>query len=667
MKRFLAALAALWMLLVAHPATAEKMLFVIKTRTSYGDKSNSDARTHLLQRMEVQKTAETLGIDGDFFFDYQVPTKNALTSNHNGVQYGGTVIVGARFGTALSGLCYEDSLTLYSVWDGNSGRPTNAQRRPILFMCVPNVSGNNSALLTYSTAGSPPACSTGTALSISTFASIGAGGQVRSAFLAGSSMTWKEWDCIYPVPRLSTAPPGILRTIVGFKITPANTYVSGGDYRCGDDCDDVGSTIQTTSDSLGILWARYIDSAPTSRKQAMFFCWPTANTAFGGGTYSQAAMAMGLAALDSAAGKTMIGQRPGWKPVEMALVIGRGFSESTPNTAPTPPSNYGGIARTGGAGGNAPDSVRIKATLDLMGAWGVPWTVTACPDSVAINKGFLSWWSRLKSVQYAVEVTNGTWTGAKLNSTSKFATNDPFGHLSARAIGYYGNPMAADDTTMQALAKFAKDRIDSVTGAASRAIFPAHYDGIPINFALRKLPNIDTYNMALWTAGYRVVVFAPDMANSNPSMTWGRKGQLTQSDWATDNYSFGSAEVSYPVFTDSTARTKIGRITHVMCPTGLIAEYPSSNLVMNHNAANDFIQSVFTGIGLSQDYQNYYHSFRQPRRIFRVEAYSLGAQSAVDNPNRYGYWQMKQVVMSMKALNQIAGRTVVKFVMAGDL
>lgn len=58
---------------------------------------------------------------------------------------------------------------------------------------------------------------------------------------------------------------------------------------------------------------------------------------------------------------------------------------------------------------------------------------------------------------------------------------------------------------------------------------------------------------------------------------------------------------------------------------------------------------------------------RSTRRIFRVEAYSLGGQSAADNPNRYGYWQMKQVVMSMQAVNKVAGRELVRFVFAGDL
>lgn len=656
MRRVIAALAALWML-VAQTADAGKLMGVYKTYTPYLlTKGTADSRAWDLQRREVQSTMETLGIDCDLFADYQVPTINALTSNMYGVQYEATLIIGPRMDLTSAGYCRDDSLTLYAPWDGTGGKPTQAQRKPILFIGVPVVSGVGGAWKTSAT------CSTGTDMTIGVFPT--AQGPARSAFLAGSDLVWKEWDCIYPVPRAATPPAGILRTLIGFKMTTANNYVSGGDYRC-DYCDDVGSTMPSTSDSLGPLWARYRDAKDTSPQ---IYCWPTANSANGGGTYSQAIMAAGFAALDSVCGWRLIGQRPGWKPVEMSLVVGRGFSESTPNTSPTPPSAYGGIARRSGVTGNEPDSNRTKVRIAKMGTWNIPWTVLSSPDSMIANRGFLSWWEQLNTVQYAVEVTNGTWASQPLNATSKYAVNDPFGRLRARAIGYYGNPIADDDTTMQGLLRFARQRIDSVVpGRASRAVFPAHFDGIPSNFPLRQLPNIDTYNMALWTAGFRVVVFAPDISNSNPGMTWARKGTLTQSDWATDNYAFGAGEVSYPVFTDSTARTRIGRILHAQCPTGLIAEYPNKNLMMTHNAANDFLQGVFTRIGLSQDYQDYYHSFRQPRRIFRVEAYSLGAQSAVDNPNAYGYWQMKQVVMSMKAVNALAGRTVVKFVYAGDL
>lgn len=664
MKRALAALAALWMLFAPALARADKTMVVLETATPYWAKSNDDNLAWLRQRKEVQATMETMGFDADVFFDWQVPTISALTGSFAGRTYGGLVLVGTRFGSTPSGWCSKDSLTLYGPWDGVGGRPTNAQRKPILFIGVPNVSGNGSAWISSST------CSTGTGMSIGTFPS---GGASRSAFLAGSNLAWKEWDCIYQVPRGALTTPGpdgkyvITRTIVGFKMSDAANYRSGGDFRCLN-CDDVGSTTPAASDSLGIVWARYIDAEPTSRRQAMFFAWPTANTAYGGGTYSQAAMCIALAALDSASGGKLAGQTPGWKPTEMALVIGRGFSESSPTSSPAVPTNYGGIARRGGVLGNDPDSTRIQETLSDMGSWGVVWTVTAAPDSAIANRGFLPWWERLRRVQYAVEVTNGAWTGAKLNATSKYATNDPFGRLRSRALGYYGNPMADNDTTMQALLRFARMRLDSIApGRASRAVFPCHYDGIPSNFALRQLPNIDTYNMVLWTAGYRVVVFAPDLANSNPGMTWGRKGSLTQSDWATDNYAFGSAEIRYNVYTDSTAKVRIGSMLHVQCPTGLIAEAPNANLIMSHNAANDFLQGVFTRIGLSQDYQDYYHSFRQPRRIFRVEAYSLGGQSAADNPNRYGYWQMKQVVMSMQAVNKVAGRELVRFVYAGDL
>lgn len=655
MKRILAALAALWMLCAPSLARADKTMVVLETATPYwSNPATGDGLAWLRQRKEVQATMETMGFDSDVFFDWQVPTINALTGTFASRNYGGLVVVGARFGSNPSGWCSFDSLTLYKPWDGASGRPTNAQRIPMLFFGVPNVSGNGSAWISSST------CSTGTGMAVGAFNA--AQGPNRSAFLAGSNLVWKEWDCIYQVPRHATPPPGILRTIVGFKMSDAANYRSGGEFRCLN-CDDVGSTTPATSDSLGIVWARYIDAAPTSLKQTMIFAWPTANTAFGGGTYSQAAMCQALAALDSVSGGKLAGKTPGWEPTEMALVIGRGFSESRPTTSPTPPTNYGGFAREGN-----PDSTRSKTRIADMGTWGARFTVTAAPDSMIANRGYLQWWDQLKNVQYAVEVTNGTWTLAKLNATSKYATNDPFGRLRARAIGYFGNPMADNDTTMQALLRFARMRVDSIApGRASRAVFPCNYDGIPSNFALRQLPNIDTYNMALWTAGYRVIVWAPDMANSNPGMTWGRKGQATQSDWATDNYAFGSAEVRYNVYSDSTARTRIGSILHAQCPTGLIAEFPSTNFTMSHNAANDFLQGVFTKIGLSQDYQDYYHSFRQPRRIFRVEAYSLGAQSDSDNPNAYGYWQMKQVVMSMQAVNKIAGRELVRFVYAGDL
>lgn len=664
MKRILAAVAALFLLIVPT-VKADRLAIVYSTRTPYSAKTTDDNTSWLSLRRVVQSVADKLGMDYDIFPDYAFPTIYGFNVTAgfppHTRSYAATAYIGYRAGTQVSGDFSADSFTVFSPWNGAGGRPTNQQRNPIVLFGTPTI--NNSSGAWQSAA----LCSTGVSVALSPFSSLGYGGQSHSAYLVGTNFVWKEWDNLYPLPRIATPPPGILRTIIGFKTANATPFASGGDYRC-QDCDEIiGGTSAAASDTLGPLWARYIDSAPTSRSQAMFFCWPAPNHSYRGGSYSAASIAQAFVALDSAAGGKLIGVRPGWKPIDIALVIGRGFSRSAPTTAPTLPTNYGGVAFNGGAGGFT-DTTRLYQTAGDVGRLGAPITLTVNIDSVQANWQENRYWAQIPSIQYALESTSGAISSSKTTRASKYRIADPFGAQRARAIGYFGNPIADDDTTMQGLLRFGRARIDSIwPGKASRAVFPCNYDGIPSNFPFRSLPNINTYNMALWTAGFRVVAFAPDYPNTSPSNTWSLNGS-GNAVWATENAWFGPAEQRYPVFTDSASTTKIGSVFHVAVPTGFIAEYSNKNLIMAHNAANDFVQGIFTDNGVAQDYINYYHSFRQPRHILRYEAYSLYSNN-VDEPNRYGYWQMKSVVHSMKALNALSwkGREIVRFVYAGDL
>lgn len=661
MKRLLCAL-----MLLASTASADRLAIVKPyTLASYGSLTGSE---YGYAERDLRAAADLLGMD------YDVLPQNVLHGNTAaqgqdldlGLGAGSIVIGGVtkNYGASVHfwwGGAFTkawgynpDTLTRVAAW------PSKSQ----LFIGPPAALGSTQ----WSTSST---CSTGIgASSVGLPFGNGEGsdggksnGRASSVYLAGNQLMWKNWNCLYPLGLSTTASwPGITRGIIGIK-----TVLATATYNTCNACD--GGTRSDPPDSVTMWYRQRTTGTGAPYGSRLIFAWPAAQ-----GSNNMAIMqyVMALAALDSASGGRLIGQVPGWTPKKLAIYVDKYLFRS----------NYTATGNDDNHGLYFPDSTSYWAHTDSLDALGVPYTLAfqADRDTIARYPYDLVRLRRLVNARFTPEIHRGAY--AAQGGSTRYAQRDVFGANLTRPL--YNSPPpyapANGDTSVYAGLVFARALADSLfPGRVSRAIYPPGGDWVPKQYTSRaNLPDKNELAKAIWYAGFRTLLIDPDRPDLNPNMSFATATGGTFVSGATDPEGLFAAERRIKVYSDSTYTLSGGfggASQGQQSPVGSVffaavrsmrAESAALNLNITHNYSEEFLWGALTGNWYRTDIAFYYHYFHTPLSVLMMSSGYMGGDGTGSN-QAAGWWQIKWTVNQIKAVNKLAGRTVIRIVDAGEL
>lgn len=673
MRRLLAALAALYLLVAPAVANAVAARVLVVTPARY---PSNDDRAFQNQLRAWTMSLDALGVYHTEVRADQIWGCDMLTGT---LRYGGRAPLGTRttsydavitvpWFSAFS--TSHDSLTRYSFWDGSStSLPANASR-VIQIMAGPPATNS----ITSATWGPTAQCSTGVkSFTLVSNGTTGYVGPARSTYLAGTSLVWKTFYDMQ-APRMniaSDATPGILRPVFGWKTSAAGGPTVGGAghrFELCFDCDSMVTYDSNYPDSA-FLWARYMYATDT---HPVIYAWQGPGMSFGGGTYSTSAIVGAIAMADSLLGGRLIGQKPMWEPLKASIYIGHGFTHSTGATS---------YATFDGGGVASGDTTFLKQTLDSLAKLGVPVTLGVNVDSIASYPNEKAWFANYTNFKYAIESTTGAWgtapNGPNAGAASSTRHVDLFGYERDRTMGYWGQTcLTAADTSVACNLITARAIIEAAwPGKFCGAVSPTKADFIPAQYTKfvtgsgyhPSVPDLDSTNTALFWAGIRTVIVDPDIVDTSPNTSWSLNGAQAQITAGSYKAAFNTQRRRTVYADPFTKTTAVGSIFYADRElVNAEATGSNMNLSLQHNYTEDFMQGLFTNLRNLSDTRFYYHTYRSRNSVFKTE---IGAFAGIGDGTgkRSGWWQVKHVVNQCKAINALAGRTVVKFVYADDL
>jgi hypothetical protein len=679
---------AVFALVVSSPAIAGRVAVITPARLQAGVASYSAEKQQLGM---ITHTLDELGVSYDVLNQQSTPTnqiKNATINFPGGATRSYAAFIHVGYNRNYNGLFGVGANGSYYWADGYNPdslmMPTRSWSNvPNIFVGPASWQGvtfdyNGSAAWPY-----PAACSTGIQ---ATARWSGAGffadttGFCATAYLPHSAEVWKDFSStdglnttVSPVAggfvRVNST-PGINRTIVGIS----RSFPVGLNTSRNTDDFEYRRSSQAECDSF-LLLARY---KVGNTANPIIFVYPNA----GGGTNPQYALfAMAVAVADSASGRQIIGQTQGWQPKKIAVYVSRAFSKN----------NYFRDAGAHNRRGlysdfSKSDSVFFKASIDSLNALDIPITVGCNPESISVATGLWekSWWKRLSRVEFSPE----TFTGAiqfsadsGLGRADSLSVVDAWGKQRARKFlnpsGNLGRFCYLDnDTSVSCLLTYARDRlIQQGMVPLSRAICPPDFDHIPVG---SRTVSWDSLGTAMLSAGFDHLITNPD-DQAATQVNWSVDGNGVPFDGTQEQKMVtgfnGDRRLIYNPGTGALA----GEL--VMCPTRLITDPSSATTTMDplynivnpsHSYSNEFFQGFFGNTWYASDKAYYYHTFRSKFSVWTIRAGELGRYptnpaSAATGKSRFGYWYTKWMVNQAKAINTLAGRTVIKFVYVDEL
>jgi len=685
MKRLLAfALVALGLLSATASSSAPARALVISPRRIV----NGDDFGPKKQARDAQQYLQTLGCYYDVAAPENITTMDALvgTWHPSGTQSGDSlrydVVIHCEYFNAVDtgypGV-NRDSLTRYSVWTPAQ----NARRAIHIFLGPPGISG-------YTTAAYGPVANCSTGVKTYSQAFLNDAAQGKTIYVPGKPYRWRSGtgmadgsDRPKPVALQTDGTiGGILRSVVAMRTNVAasdGTSPAAANLHRGVLCDDCDSLVagEGAFADTALVWARYmIDGGVATKNPNIFVQYATGN-GFGSGQQAVALPGIAFAMADSLLGNRFIGQKPGWEQIKLSLVLQGAGARSVVGAGSMASGNAANICLA--------DSARYKPVVQdsIDKKLNIPFDMTFNADSAQAYLYEVNWYKSLKNAKFMPLPYTNFWNGPDGN-TGKYRLQDPFGvSWNARTYGTYGATHSDDDTTVAGIWYNAFARIDSIfPGKVCYTIMPPKEFMIPsavsFNGNMAGFPSVDSIAAALYWSKARTVIFNPDnvqnVYNTHYSVNGGNAfiAASVPGAWFT-------GEKRYKVWA-STARSSppVGSI--FFAASGLSpAEGGEYNLNLQHDYANDFLQGVFYGNRLYNDYRFYYHSFRTPNHVMKIwvgslhgekasgSTYTAGVAGSSDWPRRWGWWMAKTAVYSTQAINYFAGRTVIRWVHSDEL
>lgn len=662
--------AVLLTLALAVPAWAGRVA-VITPSATYGSSGNATSSS----KYQIGKWLELLDVMG---VQYDVLPQSACptTQISNGTivfpsgsrSYSAFIHIGWKVGGTNAAGYNPDSL-----WRAGDAVTTRAR-----WSSVPQIFCGPTTSVGVDFAGTS-ACTTGIASLPAAYASVDAGIGTHM-FLTNGPEIWHDYSTnstTYPpattgtvyaaTPRNNAITTGITRTIVGTK--RASFDWTGLSAKI----DDITRPTQAQADTF-VLMARYRgagDAAPN------IFVWPHASN---GPNPVVSLMAMALAVADSASGRQIIGQKPGWAPRKIGVYISRAFTRGSYIELGSNHESRGIFCIA-----DSCDSNYFKYGIDSLAALNIPYTIGVNVDSISAYPYEKAWWNRLPNKKFTVESWNAVSKPAAIDTAGVVWQPDIFGKVRTRSLfpssgRSIGGTCPAGDTSLTCLLTYARNKL-AVNGLTpfSKALLGPESDYLPKNFTATNMPSWDSLGVALLAAGYSHIIANADAVASAPVQFSVNGSGTTQTAVTDPGVLDGFRERTIPIYTNryNSGQTRVGTI-RALAMRGFVDDpqtytvklTPMFNLgAITHPYGNEFLQGVFGNVWYAGDMPYYFHSFRTPTSVYVLRAGGLGSYGSFDlgAGTRYEYYLLKWVYNQVSAINRLAGRSLVTFTSVDEL
>jgi hypothetical protein len=356
-----------------------------------------------------------------------------------------------------------------------------------------------------------------------------------------------------------------------------------------------------------------------------------------------------LAALDSAAGGLVFDNKDKL-PLRVAITVDGLCARSVA-------TNSGGIVPS--------DTSRFYGTLDSLQTLDVPLVFGVNLDSAATYPRDLQYAKdAIAKARFTPQGRSGVdSTAAGNGNASNIQTRDAFRRYrnAAMAVGVAGG--AAGDTSLYALLHYAILRGDSLwPGRSSRFALPVDDDWSPYNLRANQAgPTVDSVLYAYRKAGYKGIRINGSWAESRPNKTRNNPRGFTPEQ---GNYAirYGTVEKGdgFKLLAHNGGGT-FGSVSFGLGVTDSTAPAADQPQSYTWSSVRRFWDGLFGywPILVGSDGENATGE-TQRCRILRMSAQEL-AGAGTDtwkSTQRPGWWAIKQVVMPIRIMNRLAGRSI---------
>lgn len=374
---------------------------------------------------------------------------------------------------------------------------------------------------------------------------------------------------------------------------------------------------------------------------------------------------MGLARLDSLTNGGVWPAANG-VPYKVALTIDGAYSYNARRAAP-------GILKS--------DSATFAASMDSLATLGIPVTFGVNLDSVEANAEWKRWLANVPKARFSPQ----NWTSIKDTSVNSSATSflhpvDIMGRHRKR-IAFGDSSAAGKDTSIWALLRGGRFKCDSIwPGKASRFLMAPLDDWSPRGMNSSNVgPGIDSLVFAIARAGFDGVrANSTDPDHDANYLFANPKGWVNQQRWLTGTRNARLKLLTYPGHGisggewqlarldsvapfDSSTSTSHSMIIQDICRAWIgITQYADNTQdQFPHDPWGIFVDNVRTGNGVFYNEKDMVWPTHYKGNIIRMGCDDFSGRP--DLPARRGWWVIKSLANQFKAINKIAGRTIIEF------
>jgi hypothetical protein len=462
--------------------------------------------------------------------------------------------------------------------------------------------------------------------------------------------------------------PGITKSRVTIGANSAS-FRDNGNSSCAD-CDSMmrSPNYFDVKADTAILWTRQRDINDLSGME--IFALTADQGGPGSADNGMVITAMAIAIMDSATGGQIIGQKPGWVPPKIGFMVSGAFSHSKSDVNSSSAWNVHGVYYPS-------DTSNVKAGIDSLASLNIPIVVTVNVDSVASYPAEKAWWSqRLPLARFSPEskvYTDSLNVNGGETNSSRYLFPDVWGIYRSRQLltanrYQYGTACGDADTTLSCQLGFMRGVLDSIPefrGRMSSTLLAPFFDYIPRNYTRDRMPDPDSFAVACVRSGYNTLVCGTMFPYSTPSSSWGlnasggNNGQNTFSpgDW-------------YPNPRTQTIKTSSGQTIGQLKWLNMrhVDEDPAAINYSIHNVAFETMTGLFMSPWYLTDLSYWNHVMRSKLDVVLIKPGELGwKKNATSNVTRPGYFEVKWIVNQVRAINKLAGRTVIGFAYPEDI
>lgn len=672
---------ALLLAALAEPAAASRGLVI----TSRAPKGTETQRAIKFQQAMVRRVLNTLGCEYDVVPQSVVAATRegpAENLNQNALRTG---LV--RYGTGVSSYTRQYGWVVHLNFYPDGGGPTwTVGHRPDtltlrtgvadgtdpLWPQIPQIFVGATAVTGGSLYGNIAACTTGVKSTggMSTLVNHGAATSLRRV---GSDLGWK----VMPVSNSyiyhrNDANALVIDRATRDRIIRSRVIVGGSSGAginnpkgaSGESYPDSMSNPESgTSSPLADTALVYTQERFVGDTAAMVFMLaPTVTNSFIPQPHALFAMCVAIA--DSAAGGAIIGQRPGWQPPAMGVVVSGAFTHSVSNIGDNTEWNTHGTQVA-----TIDDSQHLADGAEIIDNLGVPVLVTVNLDSVAAYPNEKPVWARIAKARFTPESRIGVGTtlvGAAVNA-NRYNSPDVLGYKRERAIitdDRYNNGTACDgsDTTLSCLLEYSRIRLDSIPefhGRLSKTLVAPWGDYIPRQYRKGFTPGADSLHTAMVRAKFTtgIIQVIPDETMGSGSQFNSAGGLIARGDEA--------PSVPRP----SAGRYRMGNgLGDFRWLAARHIDEANNGFVASHSISDEFMDGFFGSPWYIDDLVGWRHNFRTRLHVYFIKPGDMGFRAtSTSNVSRHGLHELRWVVNQVKAINAFAGRTVIAFAYPEDI